>query len=684
MGRVRVAADIGGTFTDIVAFNEDTRRYEHGKVSTTPEDLSAGVLAGIETVVSEPGEVHFLVHGTTVGLNAFLQRRGERVLLLATAGTGDVYHIARGNRTRMYDVQYRKPEPLVPRHDIVEIRGRLNYAGEELEPLDEEDIARAIERARDEEFTAVAVAFLFSYVNPTHERRVEEMFRGALPHAPISLSHRVAREWREYERTSSTVLDAYISPVVAGYLGQLDHQMRDREFTAGLHVMQSSGGIVTARSARERPLQTLLSGPVGGAMGGTQLSTTLARPNLILADMGGTSFDVSLIADGAPDVSPEMNLEGFPILMSVVNIHTIGAGGGSVAYLQAGGLRVGPESAGAVPGPACYARGGNRPTVTDANVVLGRIDPMNFLGGAMHLDTTAAERAVAGLAAELGLGVEELAEGIIDVINAKMAQAIRRITVQKGIEPREFTLVAYGGAGPMHAPFLAQELEIREVVVPRAPGTMSAWGMLRTDIRHDLSRAFYRAAGSVDVREMEAEFTELEDEARGALANEDVSAAATWLQRSADVRYEGQEYAINISITHDEVAAVDCLDILGSRFHGAHHARHGHSNPQAPVEFVALRLTALGDVGHATPERMAMDGDGPIASATGFFPQRRVIFARCAQGTHIIDRSELAPGSRVVGPAIVEEHTATTVVPPGCELHVDAYGSLVITIGKEH
>ncbi len=524
MGAYRVSMDIGGTFTDVVAYDTERGRYAAGKSSTTPHDLAEGVLAGLAQVIDSPAEIDFTVHGTTQGLNAFLQRRGERVLLLATAGAGHVYHIARGDRHRLYDLHYEKPEPLVPLGDIVEIPGRLTYTGEELAPLDEAAIRAAAQRVRDEGFGSVAIAFLFSYVDPAHELRAAEILREELGEVPVSLSHRVAREWREYERTASTVLDAYTAPVVRRYLRRLEDEMRDRGLAVPLHVMQSNGGILTAESARDRPLQTLLSGPVGGTMGLVALSEALQRPNLIGIDMGGTSFDVSLVVDGQPDVASETSLEGFPLLMSIVNIHTIGAGGGSLARSEAGGLRVGPESAGAAPGPACYGRGGTRPTVTDANLVLGRVDPEHFAGGTMTLDVGAARAAVADLAGELGLGVEELAEGILDVINARMAQAIRTLTVEQGIEPRDFSLVAFGGAGPMHAAFLARELEIAEVIVPADPGAFSAWGMLQTQIRQDFSQPFYAVAREAPLDKLAAACAALEGDGVAALDREGVPA----------------------------------------------------------------------------------------------------------------------------------------------------------------
>jgi len=600
MGRYRVSMDIGGTFTDVVAYDEELGTYTAGKASTTPGDLTEGVFAGLEQVIDSPASIAFTVHGTTVGLNAFLQRRGEKVLLLATEGAGDVYHIARGNRARLYDLHYRKPRPLVPLADIVEIPGRLDWRGEERTPLDEDAVRAAAARVRDEGFGAVAVALLFSFLNPAHELRVEEILQEELDGVAVSLSHRVAREWREYERTSSAVVEAYTAPVIRRYLGRLQGEMESQGLTVPLHVMQSSGGVVTADSARERPLQTLLSGPVGGTMGLVALARALGRPNLIGVDMGGTSFDVSLVINGKPDVSTETSLEGFPLLMPIANINTVGAGGGSLAYAQAGGLRVGPESAGAEPGPACYGRGGDQPTVTDANLVLGRIDPETFAGGRMTLDTGAARDAVERLGAELGLGVTALAEGIVSVINAKMAQAIRTLTVEQGIEPRDFALVAFGGAGPMHAAFLAQELGIGEVIVPRLAGAFSAWGMLETELRRDFTRPFFRRAGEADLQELARMCAETAAEGAEALAAEGVPAGSTRVEHSLDLRYEAQEYTLAIPIDSESAPLEPgFLEEMIRRFNEAHDFRYGHSNPGAPVEFVALRSAALGDLGHA-------------------------------------------------------------------------------------
>jgi N-methylhydantoinase A len=678
VNRYRVSMDIGGTFTDVVAYDVDTGWYSAGKYSTTPDDLTEGVLAGLEQVVASPDRISFTVHGTTQGLNAFLQRRGERVLLLATQGAGDVLHIARGNRTRLYDIHFRKPQPLLPRSSIVEVPGRLDYAGEELEPLDEDAVVAAARRAREEGCGAIAVAFLFSYVNPAHELRAEELIRAELDgQVAISLSHRVAREWREYERTSSTVLEAYTAPTVRRYLERLETELRGRGLSVPLHVMQSSGGIVTSESARELTLQTLLSGPVGGTMGGVALARVLGRPNLICVDMGGTSFDVSLVVNGQPDVSSEAELEGFPLLMPVVDIHTIGAGGGSLAYAEAGGLRVGPESAGADPGPACYGRGGTQATVTDANLVLGRVDERRFAGGSMTLDRSAAEAALGRLGDELGLGTTELAEGICDVVNAKMAQAIRTLTVEKGIEPRDFALVAFGGAGPMHAVFLARELGIRDVLVPRFPGAFSAWGMLESEVRIDAARTLVSPLAEVDTAALRALLGELEESGRGALADEGIAREEGRVNHALDLRYVGQEYTLTVPLTSGEEPSEPAFaDAVAGRFHEQHEVRFGHANPGAPVEVVAVRSTALGDLGRAEPSAIGSSDDA------GAGERRAVTFDRAEHDTAVIARDDLGRGSVIEGPAVISEQTATTVVPPGASATVDDIGTLVVRAGE--
>ena len=677
MARYRVAMDIGGTFTDVVTYDDEAGVFTASKASTTPEDLSEGVVSGLAAVVDAPADISFLVHGTTQGLNAFLERRGVPVLLLATAGAEDSYHIARGPRTRLYDLHYRKPEPLVPRRDTVGIGGRLAVDGTELEPLDEQAVRDAAVAARERGLGAIAIAFLFSYQNPAHELRAREIVLEELGEDfTVSLSHEAAKEWREYERTSSAVVESYTGPIVRRYLSNLESRLRERGLGVPLHVMQSSGGILTADSARHRPLQTLLSGPVGGAIACAELARAASRPNLIGIDMGGTSFDVSLIVDGEPDVSAEAHLEGLPMLMSVVNIHTVGAGGGSVAWVEAGGLRVGPRSAGARPGPACYGRGGTEPTVTDANLVLGRIDPDGFAGGSMSLDVDLAMAAVEGLGAQFGLDAVAMAEGVCDVANSKMAQAIRTITVSRGVEPRDSSLVAFGGAGPMHAVFLARELGIAETIVPRFPGAFSAWGMLQTRIRKDLTQPYFSLDTDLDGAAMAAVLAGIERDALATLGEEGVPEQDRAVSHAVDIRYEAQEYTLTVPLTDaTEPARADFLDVVARRFADMHKSRYGHANLGAPIEFVTLRTTAFGDLGRPEPQKW------PLAQAPEFPHEvRQVIFDGEARDTVVVRRDDLLAGHGLTGPAVVVEDTATTVVPPGYELTVDELGSMIIRV----
>ncbi|GAA4657590.1 hydantoinase/oxoprolinase family protein [Arthrobacter cryoconiti] len=675
MTRYRVSMDIGGTFTDIVAYDQDDGSYSAAKASTTPGNLSAGVIAGLESIVPNLSDIDFLVHGTTQGLNAFLERRGVPVLLLATAGLEDVYHIARGPRTELYNAQYRKPKPLTERKDVVGIGGRLDDQGREIRGLDEVALRRAARRAAEDGYGAVAVAFLFSYKNPSHELRAREILLEELgADFTVSLSHEAAKEWREYERTSSAVVEAYTGPVVRNYLYDLEKKLDQRGVEAPLHIMQSSGGVLTAESARKRPLQTLLSGPVGGAMGGVELAEASGRGNLIGVDMGGTSFDVSLVVDGKPDVATEAMLEGLPMLMSVVNIHTVGAGGGSVAWLEAGGLRVGPRSAGANPGPACYGRGGTEPTVTDANLVLGRVDPDWFAGGQVSLDKDAALESMRTVGDQLGLDPIAMAEGICDVANSQMAQAIRTITISRGIEPRDFSLVAFGGAGPMHAVFLAKELGIPETVVPRFPGAFSAWGMLQTNIRKDFSEPYYFLDQDIDFADMSNVLRDMELDGLESLASEGVPPESRATVASVDVRYESQEFTLNVPLlTAEEPESPNFLEDLGIRFSVMYKERYGHSNLGAPIEIVTLRTKAEGDLGTLSAPRFAS------ATSAKFKHQvRSVIFDHDNHQTIVVRRDDLAAGHAFSGPAIIVEETATTVVPPGFTVVVDEFGSLVI------
>ncbi|MEQ8514183.1 MAG: hydantoinase/oxoprolinase family protein [Chromatocurvus sp.] len=671
MTKYHVSADIGGTFTDIVIEPSDGPVFVN-KVPTTRENPAMGVLNGICAVVPNLADIEYFVHGTTVGLNAFLERRGERVLLVATAGAGDSYVIARGNRNSLYDLRYRKPSQLVTRRDVHEVRGRLAWDGREIEPLNEADFAPIIDKVKAEGINAVAVCLLHSYAYPAHELRAREILKAALPGVSVSLSHDIAREWREYERASSAVMNAYVAPVVERYLLSLQEELRERGMHAGVHIMQSSGGVTTADTAREKPVYTLLSGPVGGTIAGAALSQRCGRPNLLCVDMGGTSFDLSLVVDGEASTTLETELEGLPLLMSIVDIQTIGTGGGSIAWMDNAAVRVGPHSAGSVPGPACYGNGGTQPTVTDANLYLGRLGAQSLLSGDMSLDADAAAAALEGLAGQAGMEAVAFAEGILAISNAAMADAMRTITVKEGVDPRDFTLVAFGGAGPMAAVFLAEELDIGEVLIPRFPGTFSAWGMLQTDLRHDLTASFFRAAAGVELAELEEHFTGLEDEGRDAVVQEGIPKERVSFQRSADMRYTGQEYTINLALP----ASLDMAS-LADGFHAAHKQRYGHASPGAPIEFVNLRVAAIGEIGKYPEHAHVASGDGDDAVGG----ERQAVFRGARSKTPVLLRDRMPPGYQLNGPAIIEEQSATTVVPDGWQITVDDDSNLILTRG---
>lgn len=675
MADYRVSVDIGGTFTDVVLFNQTVNKMQTVKVLSTHQDLSIGILQGVERLVSDLSDLEFFVHGTTAGINAFLERKGAHTTLLTTEGFRDVYEIGRANRPDMYNLFYKKPVPLVRRRYIYEVPERMLYDGTVERALTENALEPIIEQIKANGFISVAVCLLHAYVNPAHELLIDKVIKERLPGVSISLSHQVAREWREYERTSTTVINAYVAPIIERYLTSLESKFKAGGFNEWLHVMESNGGVMTSTAARGNPIQTLFSGPVGGAIGTAALGEQLDESHLICIDMGGTSFDMGLVVNGVPDVTTETYLDRFPVLMPIVNIQSIGAGGGSIAWLEAGGLRVGPQSAGSEPGPASYGRGGTEPTVTDANVVLGRVDPDYFVGGDMTLDVDAARRAIDTVGQKLELGVEQLAEGIIHVVNANMANAIRAITVGKGIDPREFALVAFGGAGPMHAVALAQELQIPRIIIPNLPGTFSAWGMLQTDIRHDLVQTFYQRVSETGTETLETNFQAMEKTGTKRLSGEKVDAQDMRFVRTADMRYVGQEYFVNIPLP----SKVDdqALGELPDRFHQAYYERYGHSNPEESIEFVNLRMSAIGALPKgrvsATTEEMPEIEAQPVRRDRAYFQGEWL-------ETNIYMRDQLASGQVLSGPAIVLESSCTTVMPPGCQARVDVFGNIEIRL----
>ena len=664
----RVAADIGGTFTDFVIEDKKSGEVRIGKVPTTPDNPARGILNGVGQLIDDPKDIEFFVHGTTVGLNAFLERKGARVLLVMTAGVSDTYTIARGHREELYKLHYRKPKQLVPRKDVHEMVERLGPDGAVVTPLDISSLDPIIEKVKAENIPAVAICLLHAYANPAHEKEVAKVLSRELPGVSISLSHSVAPEWREVERASSTVMDAYVAPVVELYLATLKKEFLAVGMKQTIHVMRSNGGVMTDVHASRHPITTLLSGPVGGSIGGVELSKSTGLKNLLCVDMGGTSFDLSLVVDGQPELSNETVLQGLPLLMSIINIDTVGAGGGSLAWVENGGLRVGPQSAGSVPGPVCYGRGGTQPTVTDANLFLGRLGQESLLNGDMTLDMASTEKAFEKLGEQIGLNATELAEGMIAIGNAKMADAMRTITVGRGIDPRDFTLVAFGGAGPMHAVELARELDIKQILIPDFPGTFSAWGMLQSDIRHDFAATHYAISDDVDISQIAALFDGMANDGFRTLTEEGVERSRMEFMRSVDLRYVGQEYTINVPLDEglDLNSAIDA-------FHDLYQARYGHALHGSPVEVINLRLTAVGRLERASVSAAAKPStQDPLAS------HRDIIFNGQSYHAPIYKREALPNSKMYQSPAVVEETSATTIIPPGYTFSIDDVGNLLI------
>lgn len=665
----RVSADIGGTFTDIVYQDVATGRCGATKVLSTPENPALAVLEGIDQVLGHDGTMAFFVHGTTVGLNALLTRSGSKVALVTNENFRDIYTIQGNDRGEIFSIRWNKPKPLVSLEHTYTVAGRIAATGEELDPLRTSDLDALIEACARERYEAIAISLLFSFNNPTHELAVRDYLAAQLPDVQIVLSHQVSPEWREFERTSTTVTDAYLAPVVRRYISTLQAEMSDRLPDGGtLHVMESNGGVMTAAAASETPLQTLLSGPVGGAIGGKALSAATGRGNLICVDMGGTSFDASLVIDGLPSTSNEAMLEGLPIQMSVVDIHVIGAGGGSIAWKEAGAVRVGPQSAGSKPGPVCYGLGGTDPVVSDANLVLGRLDGANFSGGDMVLDRDAAAAALADLGRDFGMDAEEMAQGVIDIVNAKMADAIRTITIQRGIDPREFSLLAFGGAGPAQAAALAEELEISEVIIPVHPGAFSAWGMLQTDVRHDFKETLYSFWDLIDADTIQTAFAGLEERGRTYLTDEGITGDRVAFESAIDFRYHGQEYVLTIPLDDGPIDK----DKIRADFDTAYKRQYGHNSPENRVEMANIRLAALGRL--ERPENAPPEREAPRPAR-----EREAWFAGTPQTTAILDRNAINEGDSVHGPAIIEETTSTTLLPPGWTARLIDGGHMSLT-----
>jgi N-methylhydantoinase A len=672
---LRVAIDIGGTFVDAISFDAADGSVRTWKSPTTPDRPSRGVLAAIKGLRYPLSEVGTLVHGTTLGLNAILQRRGAAVGLITNAGFEDILEIARADVSAhaMYDFNYVPAPPIVPRRFRRGVAGRVRADGAVVTPLDEDAVletARSL--VRDGGREALAVCFLHSYANPEHERRAGELIRAALPDVPVSLSVEVAREYREYERTSTTVLDAFIRPVLSEYFGEIEAALAADGFAGRFHVMRSGGGAMTVQLAQEAPLTTVLSGPAGGIAGSAWLAEEAGLDRLLSFDVGGTSADTCVLRDGAPDHAYEARIDRLPLLLQVFDIRTIGAGGGSIAQADGGLLKVGPASAGAVPGPACYGAGGTQATVTDAAVVLGLIGGQEFLDGRMSLDAGAADEAVGRVAAELGLSVTDTAAGIIKVAVARTVGSLREITTERGLDPRDFSLLAFGGAGPLLGPIVAREMNMASTVVPREPALFSAWGMLTTDLEYSVSHgAVVPLDGEDSMAAVRKTLAELESAATVVLRERMAEAGETTMHQQADLRYRGQEFGLSV-----DVLPADSAESLSERFAALHRERHGHGIPEH-MEVVACRVRGVAAIAKPglRPAEAPADGaaQNPLVTRPAYdFASGAVV------PTPVYRRAGLVPGMPLAGPVIVTEGTSTTVVPGDQQLELDHHGLLRI------
>ncbi|NKC34137.1 hydantoinase/oxoprolinase family protein [Falsiroseomonas selenitidurans] len=671
---IRVAVDIGGTFTDLEIFDSATQAVHQHKSPSTPADPSIGLLRGLRDAAARFGfaveEVRLLLHGTTIATNAVLERKLPRGAVLTTAGFEDLLQIGRHGRRDIYALTADPPPPLVPRNLCLGVTERLRADGSVAIPLDEASLRVAASRLREAGVQAVAVCLLHAYANPAHERRVGALLAELLPGVAVSLSADISPELREYERLSTTVLNALLVPIVAGYMRRLEASAAAAALTARLYLVQSNGGVSGTAKAGREPARLLLSGPSGGAAAARRLSATLGLPNLVAIDMGGTSFDVSVVHGGQIAMVTEGEVDGLPVRLPMVEMRTIGAGGGSIAWVDAGGrLRIGPHSAGADPGPACYGRGGTALTVTDANLLLGRLDAANFLGGAMRLDLAAAAAAAARLAAPLGLGAEAAAEGVIAITNATLAGAIRLSLFEKGLDPADFALLSFGGAGGVHACEVAAELGIGRVVFPPHASTLSAWGILWSDITHDLSATQIMALADAGPALAEAA-ARLAAEAAALLDEDGVAPAQRRLEWSADCRYAGQAFELSVPLAAADFSAIG-LATVAEGFHALHRQRFAHDDRGVPVEIVSLRLTARGLL--PRPEGEAVEPAAAPAAAGS----RALLIEGTMRPAAILSRGAVPAAPALPGPAVIEEAYTSTYIPPGWAVAAHPSGALI-------
>ena len=674
---MRVSVDVGGTFTDVIVLNDDGHlRLE--KVETVPANPARGVLRGFQKAEATPEQIDYFVHGTTLGINALLTRTGAKVAIVTTQGFRDVYDLARTDRVPMYDFKYRKPQSLVPRYLTFEVNERLDFQGNVLTPFDHASAAVVAQRIQEEAVDAVAVCFLHAYANPAHELAMATVLNERCPNVTVTLSHHLSREYREYERTSTTVIDAYVKPITRTYLQKLNGDLRNQGLGGQFLMTRSGGGAMTVASAQEQPVHLVLSGPAGGVIGAGFLSDLIGHKNLITIDMGGTSLDASLVVDGNPKVENEQEFQGLPMSIPTIDIHTIGAGGGSIAWIDDGDhLQVGPQSAGASPGPVCYDKGGTQPTFTDAALVVGYLDPANFLGGEIKLNMPKTNESLTAMAHRLSTTSDAVAAGILRISEAKIAGAVREISIEQGHHPRDFAMLAYGGGGAFVAAAVARDLGIPTVIVPPGPANFSAFGMLMVDVVHDFAQTYVTPMADLDVARVNQLFATLLAQGQAALEADGFAADQRTFMPSAELRYVGQEHAVTLPLT-DHTFSDQLINGTIKHFNEAHAAQYGH-NMDDPVELVTLRMRAIGLLPRPQISKVPA-GDGNAFQAQ--IGTRSVY--RHQQGGRVdytvYARPQLRAGDQISGPAIVEEPSSTTILHAADTLAVGGYGELVIVV----
>jgi len=683
---LRIGVDSGGTFTDVCILDESTGETFIWKVSSTPADPSEGIVNGIDSALkvypggADTNAIEFLGHGTTVGTNALITGRGAKTGLITTKGFRDLLEIRRQKRPDLYDIHTEKPRILVSREHRMEVSERVTFDGSILTPLAEDEVRTAARQLKEEGVGAIAICTLFSFLVPDHEQRIREIVEEVIPGAFVSTSHEISPLFREYERLSTTVVNAYLGPIMRGYLERLGPRLKAIGLAGEPHVTQSNGGVISCDTAKNEPVRTVLSGPAAGVVAALKIGRETSEPNLITFDMGGTSSDISLIDQGRPQMVNGVEVHGYPLQVSMLDIYAVGAGGGSIAYVDNGLLKVGPRSAGANPGPVCYGLGNNEPTVTDANVVLGILNQTHLLNGQMAIDAEASKKAVARLADQLGIGVMEAADGILRVVTANMAKAIRVVSVERGYDPRDYTMLAFGGAGPLHAARLAHELDMRRVLIPRFPGVMCATGLVQADLRSDLSVTFMADLTENALSGILTGFERLKERGEAWFAQEEIADGDRRIAMSLDMRYKGQGYELTVDWP-EGVSQADLLNVLRERFDAQHQQYYGHSAKDADIQITALRLEATGLVKKSEAPAY------PLATAaveTAQLGTRRVwindehAFRDCP----LYNRELLGPGHQVKGPAVIEQFDSTTFVLASQTATVDARLNLILEVSK--